>query len=99
MKYKLDKRTEHIYSVIQCCIGLYLFSDEFMDFFGVFFTAFSKIKNNKKIQAASKKEAGGDEKHVCFFTSPNSYTSILDCLCSVIHDSFIIILVSYERGQ
>ena len=71
MKYKLDKRTEHIYSVIQCCIGLYLFSDEFMDLFGVFFTAFSKIKNKIKIQAASKKEAGGDAKHVFFFTSPN----------------------------
>ena len=28
------------------------------------------IKNNKKREAALKNEAGGDEKHVCFFAWP-----------------------------
>ena len=28
------------------------------------------IKNDKKREAALKNEAGGDEKHVCFFTWP-----------------------------
>ena len=30
-----------------------------------------KIKNNKKIDAAPKNDAGGDEKHIYFFTLPN----------------------------
>ena len=39
-------------------------------YFEAFYIVFSKIKNKIKTQAASRKEAGGDEKHVCFFTCP-----------------------------
>ena len=36
-------------------------------YFEAFYIVFSKIKNKIKTQAASRKEAGGDEKHVLFF--------------------------------
>ena len=34
-----------------------------------------KIKNNKKIDAAPKNDAGGDEKHIYFFTLPYFHDS------------------------
>ena len=42
-----------------------------------------KIKNKKQIEAASKNDAGGDEKHIYFFTSPKECTFFIFASCVV----------------
>ena len=48
-------------------------SRSFLVIFLVYFLVFLKITNNKKIGAAFKIDAGGDDQLVIFFTWPNNY--------------------------
>ena len=85
----IEKRIEHVYSCLNCFISLY----HIHILKKVFLKKSGKImKNIKKkiikIQAASKTEAGGDEKHVVFFTAPYLFCVILPVTPSIVNELF-----------